>query len=127
MIFLFCRRLAEVRSMPEEVFLRKFESEEKSFSDLYRFLAVPIIAFLNKNIIPVSSFLKAKMIGKIRKITVKLGKALLRFDNYLYGRNQINLNGGKSEYWDEVGGFKKDSRGDKARSRTDKAGDAYFS
>ncbi len=107
---MFCRRLSEVRAIPEEVFLRRFELEEKSFSSLYRFLAIPTIAFFNRNIVPVLDFLRAKMIGKTRKIAVRLGKALLRFDNYLYGRNQINLNGRKSEYWDEVSDFKKDSR-----------------
>ncbi len=98
--------------MSEEIFLRRFELEEKSFSNLYRFFAVPTATFLNKNIFPVLDFFKAKLIGKIRKIVVKLGTALLRFDNYLYGRNQINSNGEKSAYWNEVSGFKKDSRGE---------------
>lgn len=110
MTFLFFQRLTEVRAMPEEVFLRRFELEEKSFSDLHHFFVTPVAVFFKKNIFPIFILIREKIIYEVRKVAVRLGKALLRFDNYLYGRNQINSNGEKSEYWNEIIDSKNGSR-----------------
>ena len=98
------------RMMPKEELEKKINESKSVFYDINAKIFVPTAVFLHDSLSPKIYKEFEIIISKFRINVLRTERLLLQLANYIRGKREVKINGGKHPYWNQVGGAEPENK-----------------